>query len=84
MKGSDSMFVMWDEAKEKYPNKWIVLKNPQYADRFGMELVGGELVSVTNDIEEMENSIPNDGGHYASRNTWEDKAVGILKSGCFV
>ena len=28
------MFLTWEEAKQKYPNKWVVFKDPQFNDDF--------------------------------------------------
>ena len=77
------MFLTWEEAKQKYPNKWVVFKDPQYKDIFHMEFIGGSEVGIAADMESMENLIPDlDDGHvYLSRHTREDEAVGLLKSG---
>ena len=74
------MFITWEEAKEKYPDKWVVFKDPQYNDIFHIEFIGGEFVLTANDQEEMFNAIP-DEGHFAGFHTREDEAVGLLKSG---
>jgi len=80
------MFMTWEEAKEKYPNNWVVLKNPQFKDIFHMNLIGGEFVGVADDAVEMEKLIPmyntpDDPYVYLSKHTREDEAVGLLKSG---
>jgi len=77
------MFITWDDAKEKYPGKWVILRNPQYSDIFHTELVGGHFVAIANDQSDMYNSIPDedDGNVYSIRHTWEEHAVGLLKSG---
>ena len=77
------MFITWEEAKQKYPNKWVVFKNPQYGDVFHMDFIGGEFVGIANDQEEMFCLIPDidDGYFYAPRHTKEEDAVGLLKSG---
>jgi hypothetical protein len=74
------MFITWEEAKQKYPNKWVVFKDPQFKDKFHMEFIGGEFVLTANDQEEMFDAIPEE-GYYAGRHTREDEAVGLLKSG---
>lgn len=78
-----NLFISWEEIKQKYINKWVVFKNPQYNDKFGMEFIGGEYVGIADDLDEMFNLIPeiDDGYVYTSRHTREDEAVGILKSG---
>ena len=81
------MYVTWNEAKEKYKGLWVVLKNPNYADEFHMELLGGEFVGTAKTQSEMfalvteedENKNPND--TYTGRHTEEDEAVGLLMSG---
>lgn len=77
------MFISWEEAKQKYPDKWVVFKDPKYNDIFHMEFVGGYFVGTAEDMESMESLMPNldDGYIYAPRHTREDEAVGILKSG---
>jgi FAD synthase len=77
------MFMTWEEAKEKFPGKWVIFRNPKYADEdiFHMNLLGGELVATASKMQEMEDAIPEDDGVYAVSHTWEDEAIGILKSG---
>ena len=77
------MFLTWEEAKVKYPNQWVIFKNPQFGDKFHMELIGGELFGLADDQEEMCNLLPDvdDGCIYAPRHTREDEAVGVLISG---
>ena len=75
------MFITWEEAKRKYPNKWVVFKDPQFKDKFYMEFIGGEFVFSANDQEEMFNSMPDEEFQYAAFHTREDEAVGLLKSG---
>ena len=77
------MFITWEEAKQKYSNKWVVFRNPKYTDKFHMDFVGGEFVGIADDQEEMFSLIPDvdDGHSYAPRHTREDEAVGLLKSG---
>jgi len=75
------MFLTWEDAKKKYPNRWVVFKNPQFKDRFHMELIGGELLLTADDQEELFNSIPNDVVHTA-RHTREDEdeSIGVCFS----
>ena len=75
------MFITWEEAKQKYPNKWVVFKDPQFKDKFHMEFIGGEFVLTANDQEEMFDAMPDEECHYAGFHTREDEAVGLLKSG---
>jgi hypothetical protein len=75
------MFLTWEEAKQKYPNKWVVFKAPQYTDKFHMEFIGGEFVLTANNQKELFSSIPEGIGEFTSRHTREDEAVGLLKSG---
>jgi len=75
------MFLTWEEAKQKYPNMWVVFKNPQYEDIFHMEFIGGEFVMTANDQEELFSSIPEGIGEFTSRHTREDEAVGVLTFG---
>ena len=72
------MFLTWEDAKIKYPNKWVVFKDPQYKDHFHMEFIGGEFILTADDQEELFNSIPDDAGVFTSRHTREDEAVGFL------
>ena len=76
------MFITWEEAKAKYPNNWVVFKDPQYKDKFHMEFIGGVFVGIANDQEEMFKLIPteDDGNMYTSQHTREDEAVGLLTS----
>ena len=75
------MFLTWEEAKIKYPGKWVIFRNPQYLDIFHVNFVGGEFVTTAEDMQEMEDSIPEDGGSYAVKHTEAHNAVGLLKSG---
>lgn len=75
------MFLSWEEAKQKYPNKWVVFKHPQFKDKFCMEFVGGEFVLIADDQEEMFNLMPDEECPFAGYHTREDEAVGLLKSG---
>ena len=77
------MFMTWEEAKQKYPNNWVVFKDPQYKDRFHMDFIGGEFVGTADDMDSMESLIPdlNDGYVYLSQHTRGEYAVGLLKSG---
>jgi len=75
------MFITWEEAKQKYPNKWVVFKNPQYNDIFHMDFVGGEFVLIADNQKELFNAIPDDLGLHTARHTREDEAVGLLMSG---
>ena len=74
------MFLTWEEVKQKYPNKWVVFKDPQYNDIFHMEFIGGEFVLTADNQKEMFDSMP-DEGRFTGRHTREDEAVGLLKSG---
>jgi hypothetical protein len=77
------MFITWEEAKQKYPNNWVVFKDPQYNDKFHMDFIGGEFVGIADDMDSMEALMPDlDDGHtYTPRHTREDEAIGLLKSG---
>jgi len=75
------MFITWEEAKQKYPNKWVVFRNPQFKDIFHMDFIGGEFVLTANDQEEMFDIMPDEDCHLAGFHTREDEAVGLLKSG---
>ncbi|MCL1883140.1 MAG: DUF4317 domain-containing protein [Defluviitaleaceae bacterium] len=75
------VFLTWEEAKQKYPNKWVVFKNPQYEDIFHMEFIGGDFVMTAENQKELFSSIPKGIGEFTSRHTREDEAVGLLKSG---
>jgi len=75
------MFITWEEAKEKYPDRWVVFKDPQYRDVFHMEFIGGEFVLTAGSQKELFDSIPDDIGVHTARHTREDEAVGLLKSG---
>ena len=68
------MFITWEDAKQKYSNKWVVFKDPQFKDKFHMDLIGGEFVGIADDQEEMFNLIPDiDDGHmYVPQHTRED------------
>jgi len=72
--------LTWEEAKQKYTNKWVVFKNPQYGDDFDMDFIGGEFVLIANNQKELFTSIPEGIGEFTSRHTKEDEAVGLLKS----
>jgi len=74
------MFITWEEAKRKFPDNWVVFKNPQYKDAYQMELIGGEFVLTAKSQKEMFDAMP-DEGCYTGRHTREDEAVGLLKSG---
>ncbi|MCL2358006.1 MAG: DUF4317 domain-containing protein [Defluviitaleaceae bacterium] len=71
------MFITWEEAKQKYPDKWVVFRNPQYKDIFHMEFIGGEFVMTANNQKELFSSIPEGIGKFTSRHTREDDAVGV-------
>ena len=75
------MFLTWEEAKQKYPNKWVVFKDPQFKDMFDMEFIGGDFVLTASNQKELFASIPDDIGVHTARHTREDEAVGLLKSG---
>ncbi|MCL2198843.1 MAG: hypothetical protein FWB80_07960 [Defluviitaleaceae bacterium] len=80
------MFITWEEAKAKYPDKWVVFKDPQYKDIFHMNFIGGIFVGTADDQEEMEKLIPyenteDDDYVYLSQHTRGEDAVGLLKSG---
>jgi len=75
------MFLTWEEAKQKYPNKWVVFKDPQFGDDFDMDFIGGEFVLIANDQDELFDSIPDDIGVHTARHTREDDAVGLLTFG---
>jgi len=66
------MFLTWEDAKKRYPNRWVVFKNPQFKDRFNMKLIGGEFVLTADDQEELFRSIPEDIGEHTARHTRED------------
>ena len=75
------MFLTWEEAKQKYPNKWVVFKDPQFGDIFHMDFIGGEFVLTANDQDELFDAIPDDLGFHTARHTREDDAIGLLTSG---
>jgi len=77
------MFLTWKEAKIQYPDKWVIFRNPQFEDKFHMNLIGGEVAGLADDQEEMWGAVPeiDDGNYYLFRHTREDEAVGLLKSG---
>jgi len=75
------MFITWEEAKQKYPNKWVVFKAPQFKDDFDMEFIGGEFAFTANNQRELFNIMPDDIGVHTARHTREDEAVGLLTSG---
>ena len=57
------MFLTWEEAKQKYPNKQVVFKDPQFKDKFHMEFIGGEFVLTADDQEEMFSIMPDEDYH---------------------
>ena len=70
------MFITWEEAKEKYPNKWVILRNPQFEQpEFWHGLIGGDFVATANDQTDMFDSVPDedDGFMYVIEHTWVDK-----------
>jgi len=75
--------MTWEEAKQKYPNNWVVFKDPQYKDKFHMDFIGGEFVGIADDMDSMEALMPDlDDGHvYLPQHTRGEYAVGLLKSG---
>ena len=75
------MFLTWEEAKVKYPDKWVVFKDPQFGDMFHMDFIGGEFVMTADNQKELFSSIPKGIGAFTSRHTREDEAVGLLSSG---
>ncbi|MCL2225222.1 MAG: hypothetical protein FWB96_09690 [Defluviitaleaceae bacterium] len=75
------MFITWEDAKQKYPNKWVVFKNPQFGDVFHMDFIGGEFVLTADNQTEMFATMPNEDCQFAGFHTREDDAVGLLKSG---
>ena len=83
------MYITWDEAKEKFKGKWVVLRNPDWADKFHMNLIGGELVGTADDMLGMEALVPDydevtqKDNVYLSKHTEEDTAVGLTYLGEF-
>ena len=75
------MFLTWEEAKAKFPNKWVVFKNPRYNDVFHMDLIGGEFAFTAGNQDELFDLINEDLGLHTARHTGEDDAVGLLLSG---
>ncbi|MCL2168431.1 MAG: hypothetical protein FWB74_00225 [Defluviitaleaceae bacterium] len=66
------MYITWEEAKEKYPNKWVILRNPQFEQPdFWHGLIGGEFVATANDQPEMFGMMPDedDGFMYLAEHT---------------
>jgi len=78
------MYITWEEAKVKYKGSWVVFKNPEYADKFHMNLIGGEFIGTTSTQSEMFNLIEateaSDSDRFTGKHTEEDEAVGTLMS----
>ncbi|MCL2387755.1 MAG: hypothetical protein FWC89_09450 [Defluviitaleaceae bacterium] len=77
------MYITWEDAKQQFKNKWVVIKNPEYEDIFHMHLIGGEFVGIADTQSEMFNLIPDtsDDDTYTGRHTEEENAVGVLMFG---
>jgi len=77
------MYLTWEEAKKKYKGLWVVFRNPKFADRFCMELIGGDFVGTTGSQSGFADLIPrqDDGTDYTVRHTEEDTANGLLVFG---
>jgi len=79
------MYITWEEAKVKYKGSWVVFKNPEYTDKFHMNLIGGEFIGSADTEEDIRKLVPaitddNDTDFYTCRHTEEDEAVGLLTS----
>ena len=68
-------FLTWEDAKIKYPNRWVLFKSPQYGDAFHTRLLGGEFVLTAGDHDELFDSLPevsDSEAAFTARHTWED------------
>ena len=78
------MYITWEEAKAKHKGYWVIFKNPEYADKFHMNLIGGEFVGTSMTQSEMfsliEETEASDFDVFTGRHTEEDEAVGTLMS----
>jgi hypothetical protein len=76
------MYMKWDEIKEKYPNKWVLLAGAEFADKFHVHLLGGEIFYMADSQDDVCANIPDDDGRlYACIHTSEGAyADGLLKS----
>jgi hypothetical protein len=73
------MYQTWEIIKAQYPNRWIVMSNVRYADKFHMELLGGEIEFTAHDQDELFSNMPEDDmGDWAVRHTNEGEAHGIF------
>lgn len=71
------MIITWDEMIKRYPNMWVVIKNPVMD---GPDVIEGEIVTALNDDEICDYEDLHDNDGFIFRRTTEDDWNGTIRT----